>query len=175
MSPVKQGLKCHPAQVPTSWKTLCKCSLPAPLNIAPAVSICLLCDDTNHSRWSGRNKLRDTSTLIDSPPYHLMLTRCSRLSCASKSRVLACAFPWSSGVHMLGACSALTQMLGLLHLSLVREGTGTNSCERGLQKGSTVEYLISWCAKKGFLQDQWKGGYFLLALAEFNLVPATKV
>lgn len=36
----------------------------------------------------------------------------------------------------------------------------------------TVKYLISWCTKEGFLQYQRKG-YFLPALAEFNLVPAT--
>lgn len=137
MSPVKWGWKCHPAHLLTSLKTLQVqyCQL-----IASGVSICLpLLTKIIPGDLGGRNP--ETLHVIECPPSRLLLTGCSRLGCASKSRasvlvlVTICS---CSGGHMPGARSALTQVLGHLHLSLVREGTGTNSCGRRLQKDSGI-------------------------------------
>lgn len=154
MSPVKLGLKCHPAQVPTSWKPFCKCSIssfpehsPRNINLSPVwwhksfqviwiqvIWIQVIPETLPHDR------VLPPSCLPVNWMQHADLCIQEQSTWPEPSSgALPC-----SGVHMLGAHSALTQMLGHLHLSLVREGTGTNAWERGLQKGSTVKYLISW-------------------------------
>lgn len=94
MSPVKLGLKCHPAQVPTSWKPFCKCIIssfpehsPRNINLSPVwwhksfqviwiqvIWIQVIPETLPHDRES-------------SLPPACLLTGCSMLTCASKSRV----------------------------------------------------------------------------------------
>lgn len=82
----EMGLEVPPCSSANKLKSTSSAVLAALLNIASVVSICLLCDDTNHPRWSGRRKPRDTS-IWQSPPSNLLLIGCSRLSCASERRV----------------------------------------------------------------------------------------
>lgn len=134
------GLEVPPCSSANKLKNTSSAVLPAPLNIASGVSICLpLMTKIIPGDLGGRNP--ETLHVIECPPSRLLLTGCSRLGCVSKSRapvlvlVTICS---CSGGHMPGARSALTQVLGHLHLSLVREGTGTNSCGRRLQKDSGI-------------------------------------
>lgn len=55
------GLEVPPCSSANKLKNTLSAVLPAPLNIASGVSICLPCNDKYHSRWSGRKKPRDTS------------------------------------------------------------------------------------------------------------------